>query len=355
MNAPDARIQSVSIPSHAQRTSPTPHTVYNISIATPTHSYAVPHRYSSFVALSSSLTTEIGSQPPGQLPSKRSFAWSLPFLSSGTLSEPQLLERRSGLERWLRGLVASKDPRWSGARALREFLAAPASDQKQGFTSVSWLVEQGELSVLARSSRASFAKRDAMILQSRAEAHAVNMEGKKGLVELVKRLSGLTVGLEQLAKGGMPSGELHRRNEMVGQLQDEAEMLGKMASGAPRVGSGQRNGQPVAETTSAERNALLSSKAPSRVLGASTPTPKGETTETRPLDNAGLLSLQQTYVAEQDSKLDALTAALRRQRALGEMINQELAVHEELLDDLDRGTDRVTGRMKEADRMMRKL
>lgn len=218
-------------------------------------------------------------------------------------------------------------------------------------------MEQGELSVLARSLRANFAKRDAMILQSRAEAHVANMEGKKGLVELVKRLSALTVGLEQLAKAGMPAGELHRRNEMVGQLQDEAEMLGKTANEAPRVGSGQKDGKRFAETPSAERNALLSSssttKTPSRVLGASAP--KGETTETRPLDNAGLLSLQQTYVAEQDSKLDALTAALRRQRALGEMINQELAVHEELLDDLDRGTDRVTGRMKEADKMMRKL
>ncbi|ORY82363.1 hypothetical protein BCR35DRAFT_318060 [Leucosporidium creatinivorum] len=322
----------------------------------PTHSYTLPHRYSSFLSLSQSLATEIGETPPGTLPSKRTSPWSLPFLSGGTLSEPQLIERRAGLERWLRGLVASKDPRWSGARALREFLAAPVSEQKQGFSSASWLVEQGELSALARGLRATFGRRDALIMQSRAEAHAVGMEGKRGLVELVRRLSELTVGLDGLAKGGMVQGELGRRSEMLGQLQDEAEMLGKLASEAPRVGSGKKDGQRVAETPSAERSALLSSKAPSRVLGlGSTHSTSLETPETRPLDNASLLTLQQTYVASQDSKLDALTAALRRQRALGEMINEELAVHGELLDQLESGTDRVSGRMKEADRMMRKL
>lgn len=353
----DGRIQGVAIPSHTQRSSPSPHTVYNISITTPTHSYTVPHRYSSFVALSSSLSTECGSTPPGTLPSKRSSMWGIPFLSNGALSEPQLVERRSGLERWLRGLLASKDGRWAASRALREFLAAPTSDQKVGFSSASWLIEQGELLLLARHLRATFAKRDALILQSRAEAHSTNQEGKRGLVELVKRLGELASGLDGLAKGGMPAGELHRRSEMVGSLQDEAETLGKAASEAPRVGSGQ-GGARTLETPTAERSALLSSggaraagKAPSRVLGG----PAAETAETRPLDNAGLMSLQQEYVAEQDSKLDALTAAMRRQRALGEMINQELAVHDELLDELDKGTDRVQGRMKEADKQMRRL
>lgn len=354
MSASSSRIQSVSIPSHVLVSHPESHTVYNITITTPTSSYTVPQRYSSFVALSAALSSEIGSAPPGSLPSKRPSTWGIPFLSSSRLSEPQLIDRRAALERWLRGLLINKDNRWANARSFREFLAAPATEQKSAFSSSSWLVEHGELSALARSLRASFAKRDALILQSRSESHAVNQEGKKGLVDLVKRLGALTSGLQELAKGGMPQGELHRRTEMTGQLQDEVEMLGKVASNAPRVGSGRREEGGRVESASAERSALLSSsKTPTRVLGAA-----GigkETAETRPLDNAGLLSLQQEYVAEQDSKLDSLTAALRRQRALGEMINQELAVHEELLDDLEGKTDRVQGRLKDADKQMRRL
>lgn len=189
----------------------------------------------------------------------------------------------------------------------------------------------------------------------------MNLEAKKGLVEFVARLGNLTIGLDDLAKGGMPSGELHRRGEMVGGLQDEVEQLGKTAVNAPRLGSGSGGGGGGGdeEHPSQSRAALLGSgsRAPtSRVLGfgATSVGPK-ETAETRPLDSAGLIQLQQTYVAEQDSKLDSLTAALRRQRALGEMINEELAVHEELLDTLDKGTDRVQGRLKDANRLMKKL
>jgi regulator of vacuolar morphogenesis len=80
-----------------------------------------------------------------------------------------------------------------------------------------------------------------------------------------------------------------------------------------------------------------------------------ETPETRPLDNEGVMQLQQQYMDDQDTKLEALTAALRRQRHLGELINQELALQEEVLDQLETGTDRVQGKIKDANKQLKRL
>ena len=98
-----------------------------------------------------------------------------------------------------------------------------------------------------------------------------------------------------------------------------------------------------------------SSRTPARVLGSKATVPAQETSETRPLDDRGLLSLQQTYMDQQDSKLETLTAALRRQRALGEMIGEELRVHDELLDRLESSTDKVQSKLKDADKLAKRL
>lgn len=361
MAPPPPVIQSISIPSYSTKSDPLPaHTVFSISVTTPTNSYSVQHRYSDFDQLHSSLSRELGTAPPGELPPKRSSRF-LGLLGSRTLPDAQLRERQAGLERWLRGLLAAKDPRWAASRALRDFLAPPAGQAlgMEVFTPASWLDEQKELAGLVRTLRASFARRDELTKVGSAEAHAVNAEAKKGLVDLVRRLGNLTSGLQDLAKGGMPQGELHRRGDLVGSLQDEAETLGKVAASGPRAGSSSlaaRHANP-SPPTPADRSALLSSASapPSRVLGAAAAGPAQETAATRPLDNSGLLQLQQAYVQEQDDKLDALTAGLRRQRELAEQIGNELALHSELLDGLDKDVDRVGGRMKAANQQMKRL
>jgi regulator of vacuolar morphogenesis len=111
------------------------------------------------------------------------------------------------------------------------------------------------------------------------------------------------------------------------------------------------------EPPSAARSALLNgagARAPTRVLGAAAAASL-ETPETRPLDNEGVMQLQQQYMDDQDTKLEALTAALRRQRHLGELINQELALQEEVLDQLETGTDRVQGKIKDANKQLKRL
>lgn len=360
-------IQALSIPTHSSRTEPSPHVVYNISVSTPTTHYTLPQRYSAFVDLQTALTQEVGEHPPGELPSRRKGGWF--GLGGGAMTEEQLSERRTGLERWLRGLLASRDPRWAGARCFREFIAAPPSASTLGssddcttqphFTSSNWLIEHSALVELARSIRSTLAERDASLLNSSSTAHGLNASAKKSLVDMVTRLSGLTRALQELGRQGMTDGEVRRRSEMLGRLQEEAETLGNLAAGGPRVGAGriQAMGGGGLHSGAGQHAALVGAsavKTPTRVLGASSVKAQ-ETAETRPLDNAGLLSLQQTYMDQQDTKLDSLTAALRRQRALGEMIGEELRVHDELLDQLESSTDRVTGRLKDADKLAKKL
>lgn len=352
----DSVIQSISIPTHSNRQSPSPHVVFDINVSTPTTHYVLPQRYSAFVELQSALAQEVGDHPPGELPSRRKGGWF--GLGGGDMTAAQLEERRIGLERWLRGLLASRDPRWTGARAFRDFVAAPpalqtSSQPSTALTAATWLIEHSALVEQARSLRSTLNDRDTSRLNSSSSAHALNASAKKGLIDLVTRLSTLTTALNHLGQQGMTDGELRRRGEMLGRLQEEAESLGKVANGGPRVGQGRM--QPSQDDRSALMSGGGASRVPTRVLGANASTVGQETAETRPLDDRGLLSLQQTYMDQQDSKLETLTAALRRQRALGEMIGEELRVHDELLDRLETNTDKVQGKLKEADKMAKRL
>ncbi|SCV74218.1 BQ2448_6650 [Microbotryum intermedium] len=360
-STPTTAIQSIFVPSHSLRLTPAPaHIVYRIDVTTPSRIFSVSHRYSAFVQLVQDLQAEnAGHKLPLALPSRRGGSSIFSFVGVGggsgsNLSEAQLVQRRQGLETFLRGLLADNDRRWASSKAFKEFLAAPSMAEEEGsaFTPLTWMTEQQSLVILARELRATFAKRDALLLQRDHSAHATGQEGKRGLVSLVVRLGTLTKGLAGLAKTGLPQGELQRRGDLIAQLQDETETLGKLAAAVPRV-SAASAGKPE-ESVSVQRGALLgarsATKPAARVLGQPV-----ETAETRPLDNAGLMQLQQQYVAKQDDKLDSLTAALRRQRALGEMISQELSEQEELLDHLDKGLDKTGGKLKSAEKLMKKL
>ncbi|KAK4702221.1 regulator of vacuolar morphogenesis, partial [Phenoliferia sp. Uapishka_3] len=364
MGAP--ALQSLTIPSHTTRQTPSPpHVVYHLTIRTSHSTYTLTPRYSTFAALHAALSTELGTAPPGDFPQKHPYRGIFNPFSRGGLSEAETIERRQALEKWLRGLVMDRDRRWVNSKAMKEFLAAPEGLGEDGgdegrWTSTSWLTEQGELAVLSRTVRAGFAKRDGLIMRGEsAAAYVVEKDGKKGLVELVTRLGSLTKGLSDLAKGGMPEGEITRRKEMVQRLQDDVESLGVAAGAKARTPmSAARAGEAHEPDTGGRRAALLGagsapSKNTGRVLGAAAKAK--ETAETRPLDNGGLLQLQDQYVADQDSKLEGLAAALRRQKDLGLMIADELAVQDDIINGLEGDVDRVGGKLKSAEKTMRRL
>jgi len=120
-----------------------------------------------------------------------------------------------------------------------------------------------------------------------------------------------------------------------------------------QLGSGlTASGRRVASET--DRDALLGSTAKpiTRVFGASQPK---ETEITRPLDNQGLLTLQETEIQQQDHQLTQLTTILQRQRQLGEAINSEIASQIEMLDDLSNEVDRVGSKLTTASKQLNRL
>lgn len=346
---------------------------YPIEVHTATRTWTIRQRYSAFEELVQALAVESGSPPPGTLPAKRS--WTHPFAS--VADERSLDERRQGLERWVRGIVGAKDPRWRESRAFKDFLAMPvsrtgggaAAHAKSGssFSSQSWLTEHGELRSLARSIHALLAKRDALASDPTA-AHQTNVQAKKELATLVSRVGILAQGLSELSLGGggrseaaLTEGEMRRRSDMVSALQDECENLGKLSIATRAGPSSLRSGGlgRDVDPPSAARKELLpsgfgsSSKPPARVLGVRPP--PVETAETRPLDNVGLLQLQQEAISKQDDRLSGLSAILRRQKDIGLAINQELAVQNELLDNLDGQLDKTGAKLGNAKKQMKKL
>ncbi|GAA5932077.1 Vam7p [Sporobolomyces koalae] len=369
-------IQSVSIPSHATVSKPEPHIVYNLAVSLPARSYTIQQRYSAFTALQQTLTHSCGVAPPAPLPPKHATSWLNPFRSGGSLTDDQIEERRAGLERWLRAILADRDPRWRSSRPFKEFLIAPpeqdepsskeahttattnATGIQRDWSATEWLQEYKALEGAARSLRTLLDQRDAELVANSSAAHGSAKSAKQALVDIVHRLGALTQGLHRLGEKGMTDGEISRRSDMVQKMQGDVEDLGRKVGNAPRIGAGRRSGErdDDVEPPSVSRQALLGSssgKATTRVLGA--PGDAQETAATRPLDNQGIMQLQQQYMDDQDSKLESLTAALRRQRHLGEMINQELALQEDVIDQLERGTDKVSGKIKSASKQMKRL
>ncbi|SAM85660.1 probable endosomal t-SNARE [Ustilago bromivora] len=94
-----------------------------------------------------------------------------------------------------------------------------------------------------------------------------------------------------------------------------------------------------------------------RVLGSAAasnqPRPPAEETDTtRPLNNAQLFQSQNDAMDQQDQQLNNLTAILRRQRQMGEAINQELGEQTELLGQLDSEVENTQAKLSKADQKM---
>jgi len=115
----------------------------------------------------------------------------------------------------------------------------------------------------------------------------------------------------------------------------------------------ERDNGPV--VAGSDRAALLglSSKPFARVFGV--PQPPKETEQTRPLDDQGLLQLQQAKMDQQDAQVSQLTAILQRQKQLGTAIGNELSQHMELLDELANDVDRVGGKLTTAKKQLNRL
>ena len=367
-------IQAVFVRGHEERPEPKPHIVFRIDIQAHVRSWQMWRRYSEFVDLHTELTKSVGAPPPSSLPPKHALA-----MFRSRKNEALLEERRAGLEAYLRAIVAAKDSRWLDAFAFQDFLGVPMGKQAVGggddggpgagggFTSSTWLDEHMDVQALVRDIRADANRRDALSERGDvAQAHATNVRAKKKLAGALTRVGGLVAGLDALALRGMSEGELQRRTDMVARLQDDCEKLAKMLTVARQQASLRAPGSPhpPAAAAGSDRAALLggtggggpaaaSSKPIVRVFGV--PQAPKETEETRPLDDQGLLQLQQVKMDQQDAQVAQLATILQRQKQLGMAINNELAQHIELLDGLSNDMERVGGKLTAAKKQLNRL
>ncbi|KAG8959139.1 hypothetical protein FRC03_008402 [Tulasnella sp. 419] len=356
-------IHAIFIRGHETRNEPKPHTVYRIEVQGPVRSWLVWRRYSEFDDLNTELISSTGAPPPAPLPPKHTFSLRRTFND-----EEIIKERVQGLEGYLRGIVSSKDSKWRDAFAFKEFLNVPtpqshstaASGGASQFTSSSWLDEHTDLQALVRDIRADVNKRNALSDSGDISAsHQSNVQAKKKLAALLNRIGALAKGLDDLGVAGMSQGEIQRRSDMVARLQDECEKLGKM------VVASRQSTRPFSSNSAAEQNpaapadraALLgSSQAPrptltTRVFGSAAL----ETNITRPLDETGLVQLQQTQMDQQDSQLSQLSSILRRQKDLGMAIGSEIQEQNEMLDKLNYEVDRVAPKLGNAKKQLNRL
>jgi len=165
--------------------------------------------------------------------------------------------------------------------------------------------------------------------------------------------------LQSLAAAGLSEGEIQRRTDMVSRLQDDCEKLSKMMVVARSSGRGLASSIPTNQTIAspADRAALLGSSSMdrpvARVFGMAAQAK--ETEQTRPLDDHGVLQLQQTQMDQQDAQLSQLTSILIRQRQLGVAISNEIAEQIEMLDDLSNDVEAVGGKLSKAKRQLNRL
>jgi len=76
---------------------------------------------------------------------------------------------------------------------------------------------------------------------------------------------------------------------------------------------------------------------------------------TQGLDNMQILQLQKDMLKDQDKTLEQFSSILNRQRKIGETINQELDLQNELLDDLDGNVNKVQLGLGQAEKRMKKV
>lgn len=365
-------VQAITIPEYKDIDKPKPHTAFKIVVAASVKTWETWRRYSEFDDLHDELTRDAGAPPPAELPPKHAFS----FLR--TSSDPAMLEeRRQGLERYLRAILSSRDPRWRDCFAFKDFIATPigkgntAQDGSAQFTAASWLDEQLDLQAVARDIRAETNKRDALAQRGDvAGAHTANVQAKKKLSALVTRVGVLASALGALSGAGMSDGEVQRRTDMVARLNDDCEKLSRIVIAA-------RTARAVAapassEQATAERAELLqgagkqvvgagrilgapaAARPPTRVFGQPRPPPQ-ETEETRPLDDRGLVQLQALQIDQQDQQLNRLSSILERQKTLGLAIGQEISEQIEILDQFSNEVDNTGQKLQSAKTQMGRL
>ena len=91
------------------------------------------------------------------------------------------------------------------------------------------------------------------------------------------------------------------------------------------------------------------------LLGDDTRKPGAETIETAGLDSRGILQLQKQALRSQEDEIAELGRAVRNTKHVALAINDEVDLHQSLLDDLDNSVDNTQSYMKFARRKLEQV
>ncbi|KAF2722272.1 Phox-like protein [Polychaeton citri CBS 116435] len=380
---------SLSIPT-ASTTTPSdgkPFTQYHIVLQLPLRKHEAKKRYNDFVALNDALTQQTGQPPPVALPGK---SWLRRTVNSEALTE----ERRQGLEKYVRSIIESEDPRWRSSSVWRQFLDLPAGlstinangELSSASTSQSrrasvggaitdpndWLDVHRELKGQIQTARTQLKQREQAT--TAASQHSLSAEAKATLIRAASNISQLEEGLKRISAASrgddagwgsskkLGDGEIRRRRDLLGAARKEVEGLeGLLRSMATRnAKSSSSTAAPSASSaaaTTADKEALwkgtsaATPKPSGRVLGG----PLKETEKTRELDNKGVLQLQKQVMQEQDEDVMELGKTVNKLRDMGILINEELGLQNEMLGLIDQDVDRVQGKVDVARARIKKI
>ncbi|KAI9883286.1 MAG: hypothetical protein M1823_004948 [Watsoniomyces obsoletus] len=358
----------ISIPTTSITSGPKPYTIYEITVRLPLRSFTVHKRFSDFLALHQSLTTQAGSAPPASLPAK---SWFTRTVTSPALTE----ERRKSLETYLRTINESSDGRWRNTLSWRTFLSLPISSSTSSNKSsaaslglqgtltspagagapitdpVVWIDCHRTLKTQLHDARLHLQRRDQA--QTAHEQHESSAAAKRCLVLAGGLIVALDRGLKNLGAGNkirsdrLGEGELRRRRDLVANARKEKEALetlahslstkrvevGGLTNGSVAATTQQKSALFAVEGTNGSQQSLVAAGGAGaggrsrRVLGVPLP----ETEQTRELDNRGVLQLQKQTMAKQDQSLEQMTKGVMKLKELGVAINEELEVQNSMM------------------------
>lgn len=271
---------------------------------------------------------------------------------------------------YLRTVLTTKDPRWRETFGFADFLGVPSRNTLQAtqftkMTAATWLTDHSAVASVLRDARAALLKRDALARLADPAARAAGGEARKLLRDAGPRIDALADGLDTPAVSTLGDGERRRRDDMVAALRTEhANLLRQAEAGYRPVrtatpppearGPGSSSSSMTASMPGAmQQSTWAPATTGGRVFGKKA-APQ-ETAETRPLDERGLVQLQHTTMAQQDEQLGALSGLLRKQRKMGEEIGEEIAIQNEMLDQLDHDVTRTGGKLARTKRDMNRL
>jgi regulator of vacuolar morphogenesis len=311
-------------------------TVYHVHVRVGEKSTVLQKRYSDFASLKSELESMYSATLPYKFPRKR-------FLKNTVKDHIFAEERRSELEDFLRSIAEDEaDIKWKKSLPFKEFLNLPpgifssvSNNSKEKFNDAWLLTSNNNEPITDLQSWLNTARDTKKKLHSaRSSLYKAPSETRKELVLSRVKFESLRKGLDAVKDQEIiGDGEFKRRSELLKSLQREHHDIEQLLSNVSQFPEGSTPEGPLAQSA---RSNLFKG----RVIGQ-----PQETQRTRGLDDQQLLQLQKNDFQEQDQELDLLSKAIERQKQLGTAINEELALQNEILDELDTEVDRASSKL----------